>query len=449
MANVLMLMSDEHNFRVSSVYGHQRVQTPNMDRLAAHGTVFDAAYCNSSLCAPSRSSFMAGLPVHQTQVYNNCNVMNFDLPSYGSVLKEQGTHTIYIGKTDVFNTSDMLGFTEMLLPGDRQPPGDTNFGRDPLTIREDGPGRADGYGPRDHAFANDLRVVDTAVEWLSNTAATADGQWAMTVNIGAPHFPHYVTPELWDKYEDGGDLPEIGVEQESAQHPYAQDLRRHFQTEGFSEEQIRGLRRGYLGCVDFVDTQLGRLLDALEAIGQRDDTVVIYTSDHGEMLGKFGMWWKCSMYEDSVRVPLIIAGPGFERRFRNATPVSLLDVQASFFHATGARRPDHRWGSPLQDVETDDSDRIGFSEYHGHGTRSGAFMIRQDQWKLVYNMAAPHQLFDLNRDPEELDNRYGQEPQIGSQLEEELRRLCSPERENRRAHAFEHRQMELLGQLTA
>jgi choline-sulfatase len=446
--NVVILMSDEHNHRVSSVYGHSRVETPNMERLARDGVVHDAAYCPSPLCAPSRSSFLAGLPAHETQVYNNCTVVQFDYPTYGSVLKDQGVHSVHIGKTDAYNRAETLGFSETRLPGDRASPGDINFCRNPLTVRDDGPKRAGGYGPKVDAFAKDERVIDEAIAWLSSEAPALTTPWTLTVNILAPHFPHYATPDLWDKYQDAADLPRYGAESDSANHPYAMDLRQHFQTDAFTEAQIRGLRQGYLACVDFADAQLGRLLDTLETTGLRDDTIVIYTSDHGEMLGKFGMWWKSSMYEDSVRVPLIVSGPGFPSGQRVPTPVTLLDVQATLFRATGATRPAAWWGDPLQDIPAND-DRIAFAEYHGHGTRSGTFMVRKGVWKLLHHAAAPHQLFDLARDPEELVNRYADEPAIASELEHELRRLCSPEAEFERAHAFERHQLEQLKSINA
>ncbi len=447
MPNVLIFMSDEHNPLVSSVYGHPLVQTPNMERLAARGTVFQHAYCPSPLCLPSRSAFMAGKPVHQLQTYNNCNVIPFNYPSYGGVLARQGVYTVYAGKMDVYNHSSTMGFCELLRPGDRAQPGDTHISRQPLAIRRDGPKRAAGFGPRPHPFAKDQAVVDEAVAWLRERAPRMRQPWVLVVNTGAPHFPHYVTPELWERYEAGADLPPYGPEAPPGQHPYACDLRRHFQTEAFTEEQLRGLRRGYLGRVTYVDQELGRLLDALEASGQAEETVVAYTSDHGEMLGKFGLWWKCSLYEDSVRVPLIVAGPGFAAGARVQTPVSLLDLQASLFAATGARRPEDWWGRPLQEVRVDDPDRVVLAEYHGHGTRSGAFMVRQGRWKLIYNLAAPHQLFDLATDPDELVNRASEEPEVLARLERALRRLCDPEEENRRAHQFEQEQLRRLARL--
>ncbi len=444
MTNVLVLMSDEHNPAIASIYGHPTVETIHMERLAARGVTYDAAYCPSPLCGPSRSAFLSGLPTHQAGIYNNCRIDDLDHPAYGGVLASHGVHTVNIGKTDVYAPGDSLGFSEMRLAGDRTPPGDTNFRRDPLSIREDGPGRAEKYGPRPDAFAKDAGVVDEAIQWLTTTAPGVDRPWTLTVNIIAPHFPHYATAELWDKYEGAGDIPAHRGDAESANHPYAQDLRRHFQTETFSDEQIRRLRQGYLARVDYVDQELGRLMDALEASGQLDNTVIAYTSDHGEMLGKFDMWWKCSMYEDSVRVPLIVAGPGFPEGVRSSTPVTLLDLQASLFQATGASRPGHWWGAPLQDIPLADPDRVAFAEYHGHGTRGGTFMIRKGSWKLLHHELAPHQLFDLASDPDELVNRFDEAPDFAADMERELRALCSPEEEFNRARAHE---LHLIDQL--
>ena len=444
MSNVVVFMSDEHNPRFSSPYGHQDVVTPNLQRLADSGTVYENAYCQSPLCLPSRSSFMSGRYVHETQTYSNCTVnLRSDLPSYGRVLAEQGVHTAYIGKVDVYDKGEDLGFSEMILPGDRGWPGDTNHGRTPLSIRKGSAGRADGFGPREDPFGGDLRRVDAAVEWLNHTAPGLDRPWLLVVNTGKPHFAHYVTQELWDLYEGQGDLPAHGRECASANHPYARDLRDHFETDHFSDEQIRGLRRGYLGCVTFVDRQVGRVMEALEESGLGGETNVVYTTDHGEMLGKFGMWWKCSLYEDSARVPLIARGPDFGAGKRVNGPVQLLDLQAELFRIFHADRPEEWRGTPLSDRAVD-AEAVAFCEYHGHGTRSGAYMVRKDDWKLIYCMEAPHLLFNLREDPEELENVHKAFPDIADELEAELRRICDPEEENRRAHEFEHEQLQTV-----
>ena len=438
--NVVLLVSDEHNPRYASPYGDGNIMTPNLARLAQRGTVFENAYCPSPLCMPSRSAFMAGRPVHALQTYSNCNAVQFDYPTYGSVLHAQGVHTAYIGKTDVFRPGSELGFSEMILPVDRAKPGDTLFQRTPLSIRQDAASRAKAYGPvTDNPFANDDQMIAAAVDWLRTKPKSLTQPWVLTVNIVKPHFPQWVTPALWEQYPDGGDLPAYGVNEASAQHPYAQDLRAHFQTPAFTEEQIRGLRRGYRGCVTAVDTQVGKLLDVLDAENLTGNTVFAYTSDHGEMLGKFGMWWKCSLYEDAARVPLIVAGPGFHAASRVQTPVEQHDLQAALFHATNANRPRNWRGNALQKLPANDRDRAAFFEYHGHGTRSGGFAIRKGNWKLIYCMAAPHQLFNLAEDPEECHNLFTKLPKKFRELESELRNVCLPETENLRAHAFERR----------
>ena len=445
MTNVLLLMSDEHNPLYSSPYGHPTIRTPHMERLAERGTVFANAYCTSPLCMPSRSSFMTGRYVHEIQVYNNCTAnLGYTLPTYGRMLAAEGVHSTHVGKVHAYAREETLGFAEMLVPSVWRYPTDPNISRQPLAIRPDGPERADRYGPHPNPFGEDVVRVETAIDWLRESAPELEAPWVLSVNLNAPHFPHYVTQDLWDLYPEGGDLPGHGRDCASAQHPYAQDLRRHFGTEGFTEEQVRGLRRGYLGGVTWVDAQLGRLLAALDDAGMAEGTDVLYAADHGEMLGKFGMWWKCTLYEDSVRVPLIAAGPSYGRGVRVRTPVSLLDAQASVFAATGARRPETWRGRPLQEIEPDDEGRVVFSEYHGHGTRAGAYMVRRGRWKYIHYVEAPHQLFDLAEDPDETENLAAARPDVVAELRLALGTICDPDLENRRAEGFIRGQLETL-----
>lgn len=441
MTNSILLISDEHNPFYSAVYGHPTVQTPNLERLAAQGTVYWNAYTPSPLCMPGRSAFFSGRRVHELQSYSNCNAgVPRDFPAYGKVLKDQGVYTAYFGKTDVYDAGERLGFSEIRHCKNRKQPGDTYFQRRPLSIREGAAERADGFGVKATAFDNDLQVMDAALTWLRETAPTISGPWSLTINLLNPHFPQWNTQELWDLYPDGGDLPRYGRDEPSANHPYARDLRDHFETDLFTEEQVRGLRRGYLGNVTFVDRQIGRLLDEVEGSGLSGSTNVIYTSDHGDMLGKFGMWWKCSLYEDSVRIPCIAAGPDFEAGRKVDTPVDLHDVQAALFQSAGTRRPEQWAGQPLQQIPEQDPERVVFSEYHGHGTRSGAYLVRKGDWKLIYYIEAPHQLFNLKDDPDELLNVYAEHPGKAAELESELRRICSPEGEDERAHRFQQEQ---------
>src|SRR5690625_2680335 len=351
MTNVLLLVSDQHNPRHSSTYGHEAVRTPNMDRLAARGTVYENAYCPSPLCVPSRTAFMTGRYTHQTQAYNNSKVIERRHPSYGGVLAEQGVHTVYVGGgSNLYRDPFALGFVEML--------GVTRTGRKLGThaIQAERPSSKPlqttaAHGPVEDVYSGTQAHLDEAIDWLQNRAGAVNRPWTMTIDINPPHPPHTTEPRYWQMYEGRGDLPGFGAEQESAQHPYAQDVRDNGRWD-FPDELVRSLRQGYFGAVTYVDDQLGRLLDAVDGAGLGEDTLVCYTSDHGEMLGKFGMWGKTSLYEDSARIPLIAAGPGVPSGQRVSTPVTSLDLQASLFHAVGARRPEAWSGVPLQLIPT-------------------------------------------------------------------------------------------------
>jgi choline-sulfatase len=292
---------------------------------------------------------MAGKRAHEIQAYSNCSVgLRQNWLSYGKALSNQGVHSVYIGKTHVYTDGSNLGFSEMRYPLDTEEPGDVYNRRRPLQIRNGADIRADDFGPIEAPsprWKSDMKCIDVAEKWLRESSVSIDSQWTLTVNVKNPHFPHHCEKELWDLYADNEDLPPHGIEEDSAKHPYASDLRKHFITEGFTPSQVRGLRRGYYGCISFVDRELGRLIRVLEETGQIEETNVIYASDHGEMLGKFGMWWKCSLYDDSVRIPIIAMGPHFKARKIINTPVDLLDLNAFLFKASGTKLPEG-WYSP-------------------------------------------------------------------------------------------------------
>ncbi|MCY3810602.1 MAG: sulfatase-like hydrolase/transferase [Gammaproteobacteria bacterium] len=446
MSNVIVFMSDEHNPRYASPYGHPFVDTPNMQRLADNGTVFEYAYCPSPLCVPSRSAFLTGKRAHAVQAYGNTrNGIPPETNGLGALLAEHGVHTAFGGKVHAYRPVDELGFSETLAANDEGFVFDPAQERTPLAVRDGSAQRLSQYGPRDEPWGRDVEYMDAAVAWLTERAPAIDAPWVLYVNLVKPHFPHYCTPALWDLYRDHGDLPEHGVEAETARHPYAVDLRTHFELHDVPEEHVRGLRRGYYACITFIDQQLGRLLSALDTSGLADTTNLIYTSDHGEMLGKFGLWWKCNLLEDAARIPCIAAGPDFPAGQRVATPVDLHDVQASVFSATGAAHPAGWNGVPLGSISPNDTERAVFSEYHGHGTRAGSFMVRRGNWKLIHNIAAPDQLFDLATDPEELDNRLATNPRIAAELSGLLTHICDPVAVQQQAEAFWQMQVAQYG----
>ena len=437
MSNAIVFMSDEHNPRYSSPYGHDFLETPNMQRLADEGTLFKNAYCPSPLCVPSRSAFLSGKRVHGIRAYGNTrHYIPPETNGIGARMDEQGIHTVLVGKVHAYRPAEELGFSETLVPHDGAYFFDMAQQRQPLAVRKGAGKRFDKYGPREAPWGKDADRMEAAIDWLKNRAPTIDQPWVMYLNLTRPHFPHFCDDVLWDKYKDHGDLPEHGIEAETAQHPFMVDVRQHFELENVPEEHVRGLRRGYYACVSYIDEQLGRILSALESLDLIDTTNLLYTSDHGEMLGKFGLWWKCNLLEDAARIPCIAMGPDFSPNKQIETSVDLHDVQASVFSVTGATHPETWLGTPLETLTTEDAKKVIFSEYHGHGTRAGSFMVRKANWKLIHNIGAPHQLFDLGSDPEELNNLFDTTQEKARELSKDLLEICDPEVENQKAEEF-------------
>jgi choline-sulfatase len=297
------------------------------------------------------------------------------------------------------------------------------------------------YGDEAKNFLQDDKKIDTAINWINTKGVELNEPWYLEVNLYAPHYPHLVTDQMWEHYKDHADLPEYGPEAQTSQHPYMQDFKKHFETESFSEENTRGLRRGYYGCVTQIDDQIGRVVEALKASGQFDNTVIIYTSDHGEMLGKFGLWWKGVLLEDSVRVPLIIAGPGFDKNKRFKSCVDQLDLQATLFDVFRVPMPSARQGRSLLNRDEDYDSAVVFAEYQGHGVRGSSFMIRCGDFKYIWYHQAPAQLFNLKNDPNELYNLAEQEPDKVQAMNQILYTYCDPQKEQKKSEAYIQQQL--------
>ena len=446
--NILLVKTDEHNPFLSSMEGHPFVDTRNLQRLADNGVYHKSHYAASPLCVPQRSSWMSGLRPHKGQFYNNSVVFQQKFPSHGQVLRESGVYTVHVGKLDSYREASELGFSEMhrLWSPSVQDPGDMNVGRNPVPVRplpnRTGIPRNEMYGVREDAFKKDEPIFNFAAGWLATTAQTLDQPWLLEVNTSNPHFPCFTSQELWDLYEGHDDLPEFDETHPVAQHPISRDLRRHFQAEKFTEEQIRGLRRGYYANHTYIDRKVGQLMKLLEDTGQLENTVVIYTSDHGTMMGKYGMHWKSSMHEDSARVPLVISGPGFEKGVTDSTASDSMDLQATLFSIFGVARPNHWDGEPIQGMKRNDDTRPMLSEYHGHGQRASSYAIRQGRWKYIYHYGLPEQLFDIDTDPQETVDLAAKRPEKVKEMHKALLGYLDPDKEHHRAEAYIEKQLE-------
>ena len=419
--NILLIMTDEHAPMYSSAYGHSLVKSPNMDQLAEEGVTFDAAYCNSPLCLPSRMSFMTGRYIHKIRAYDNASPLPSDTPTWAHMLRAAGYDVVLSGKQHFCGPDQLHGFrgqlardlhAELWTKGGVLK-GTADWGKGtPAAAKPWGGIAQAGPGTTTEIEVDDL-VEERALAYVRDPARK-DQPWALNASFIAPHFPLVVPEHFFNLYPlDEIDLPEIPEGHLENQHPVHQRMRAMFGAVEFPEEQVRRARAGYYGLITYFDEKIGRLLQALEETGQRDNTVIVHFSDHGEMNGEHGMWRKSSMYEASVRVPLQISWPGeIAGGRRVGEVVSLVDMVAMVVELAGAESVAPLDGeSVLRLVRGEDANwkDEAFSEYLAHGVQRPVGMLRKGRYKLNYNLGDAPELYDIEADPNEFVDLAGSE----------------------------------------
>lgn len=240
---------------------------------------------------------------------------------------------------------------------------------------------------------------------------------------------------------------------ERTEHPSARDIRDFFGLqEDYADEDIRKAIRAYYGMCSFLDVQMGLLLGKLRELGMEENTYVIYTSDHGEMMGNHGLWFKNCMLEDSVGIPMIIAGPGIPKGQVNHTNVSLVDIYPTILdmaEVSGKEDGHIRHGISLLSLAKtgEEPERAVHSEFHASACYTGGFMVRYQNYKYIYYVGYEPQLFDLKQDPQELhdlihDSAYAQ---VAAMMEQKLREMGDPEEINRICREDQARRLDLYG----
>jgi choline-sulfatase len=453
-ANLLVLMSDEHNPQAMGVASHPLAQTPNLDRLAAHGMRFTAAYTTSPICVPARAGFATGKYQHQIGYWDNADAYDGAVPSWHHLLRARGHRVVSIGKLHFRGLpGDDHGFSAELLPMHVV----EGIGDVKGLVRSDIP-RRNGYdklaktaGPGESPYIRyDRDIAARAQAWLREEAPRhRDRPWALFVSFVCPHFPLIAPPEFYDRYPlESIPLPKQYLPDERPRHPYLRDYAACVGYDagfGGDHDKVRRAIAGYLGLVSFLDDNVGKVLRTLEETGLAGKTRVAYTSDHGDNVGARGLWGKSTMYEESAGVPLILAGPGIPAGGTCATPVSHVDLFPFFLEGAGAPIPadGYHGVSPLTLAAGGNAERAVVSEYHAIGSTGGITMLRKGRWKYVHCVSYPPQLFDLENDPQELVDRAA-DPDCRDtliRLEAELRRFLDPAEVDARA---KRRQAELL-----
>lgn len=451
--NLVIIMSDEHNPKILGCNGHPMIHTPNLDALAARGTNFRHAYTTSPVCVPARAAFAVGKYVHQIGFWDNADAYDGSIPSWHHQLRDRGHQVVSVGKLH-FRGGDDNGFSEEILPMHIIDHSGDLMG----LVREDLPERKGAWkmaglaGPGESTYTfYDREIAAKAQIWLREEAPKyQDKPWVLFVSFVCPHFPLTSPPEFYYQYPlDQVPLPKLYAESGRPEHPYLRDYSQSFCYDRYfdCEEKVRKAVAGYFGNVTFLDDNIGQVLRTLEACGLTDNTRVVYTSDHGDNLGTRGLWGKSTMYEETAGVPLIMAGPDIPQGAVHNTPASHVDFYPFILEAVGespsAISNDYPGVSLAALAHGEQPERNVLCEYHGMGSTTGAFMIRNGRYKYVYYPAYRPQLFDLEADPEELcdlaiDSAY---QSVLADCYQKLCAICDPDAVDAKA---KKRQAELL-----
>ena len=425
--NILVLESDQHSAHTMSCAGHPVIRTPNMDRLAREGVRFRNTYCPTPLCVPSRVALLTGRYGHNTGLLYNTGVLQGEEPTFAQALEEAGYHTCVTGKIHLAQgvrpgdpgcaaRLEELGFAESM----------PNIGkvfaaldtRDDMYRKylrkkgvfdkfyEDYVARWRGSRPRWYAEPSVLSEEDFHDAYIGRITrdwlAEYDGEepFFCWCNWGGPHAP-WDAPGRYARMYDPQEVdPPIEDSMEDA--PAALQERRQRTLADMPSDAWRAVRASYYGMIDVVDDAIGSMLEVLARRVMLEDTVVIYISDHGEMLLDHGLFGKMRMYESSARVPCIVRWPArFAQGLQVSAPISLLDLIPTLLEIAGALPlPMMHGQSLLAALEGKGSDRGPV--YTEMGPTK---MVRLGNWKYVYNPDwETQQLFNLQEDPEELHN---------------------------------------------
>lgn len=427
--NIVFVQCDSMDGRAMGCMGHPAMAaaTPHMDRLASQGVLFENAYCNNPICCPSRASMWSGQYTHHCEGWNNYKGLEEGTPTFGTALSEAGYNIAAFGKSDYVSGKHTVRA--------RVSPWTRSAGIARPHYRMEPP---EIWDRDEHAVhAGDWRRVEESIAWVREAAAD-DRPFMLYLGLNAPH-PKFLTSKTYlAKIDESG----VGVPPEDMEdHPVMayQRVVKNWQ-HGFSEETVKTVRRIYFAMIAEVDAMLGRLVSALEEMKLTDSTYLIFGSDHGELAMEHRQFYKMSLYEASVRVPLIVSGPDVPRGKRVDELVSLVDVFPTLTDMAGLERPAGLDGHSLMPLMNDrKSGHAGWalSECHDSSCLTGSFMLRQGDWKYNAYPGYSPQLFHLGDDPDELRNLAGERTDIAERMDALLRSIVDYEAVDAKVKAYD------------
>jgi len=464
--NILYIQSDQHNPYIMGNNGNEIIDSSALDELANNGTNFSNAYCSSPICVPSRTAAITGLYPHESEVWTNDQILNSAIPTYAHSLGANGYEPIQIGRMHFNGFDQYHGFSKRLI-GDH---GRNHLGSPrPAGTHGDlhstaGPVRNSlkysGIGQNAYQV-HDQVVTDATIKLLKNVKEP----FAISVGMMLPHQPFIVEEEFYKKYEGKVDKPNFDSKDISDYHPYIKWWKERTGIETVTEDEVNRCRTAYYGLVDQMDKMIGNIIQCLHDRKIFENTIVVYTSDHGEQLGENGLWWKQTFYENSVKVPAIISWPdGLPSGQKNDSVINQFDLISTILDATDSKKLPRSNGKSLIDlIKTPDSkwENVAFSEYCMDDSDFNSFsgnlggedihaksggvqnrMIRLGQWKLIYYHGYESELFDLKNDPNEQNDLSNNNEylQIKQKLEKLILKNWNPDLISEKMRVFKQEQ---------
>ena len=426
--NILFVLSDQMVAALTGAYGHPVVQTPNLERLAHEGVRFTAAYTAFPLCAPGRACLMTGRHASEIGAWDNGALLSADQPTFAHYLTDVGYDAVLSGKMHFIGPDQLHGFRRRLTTDIYS--SDFNWVRPEWIRIKETQGRdceevmcarprynARGYtaegvqiGVGHNALSYDEETHFRALEYLrARGQKSADGPFLLCASYHHPHEPFWPPQEYWDLYEGAEiEIPDVPDELDNSYSMLDRNLNAYHGTRRYDLRDPDGLyrlRRAYYAQVTYMDRKLGELLDALDANHLADSTVVVFTSDHGDMLCEKEMVQKRCFYEWSCRVPLIVRFPdGWNAGTTCMTPASLTDLLPTFCELAGVEELlPHDGESLLPVLEGGGEDRVVFAQAH-EAVGVPCVLARQGSYKYHYIHGYESQLFDIDADPGEWHN---------------------------------------------
>lgn len=413
--NILIFMVDQLNGTLFPDGPAEWLHAPNLKKLAAQSVRFQNSYTASPLCAPGRASFMSGQLPQNTRVYDNAAEFSSDIPTYAHHLRRAGYQTCLSGKMHFVGPDQMHGFEERLTT-DIYP---ADFGWTP-DYRKPGEridwwyhnmGSVTGAGVAEisNQMEYDDEVAYHATRKVYDLARGNDDRpWCLTVSFTHPHDPYVTRQKYWDLYEDCEHLlPEVPAMEYEDHDPHSQRIfdANDWRSFDIIEEDIKKSRRAYFSNISYLDDKIGEVMEALEATSQ--EAVIVFVSDHGDMLGERGLWFKMCFYEGSARVPMMIKLPDIAPRLVKEA-VSNIDVTPTLCDIAGVCMdevmPWTQGESLLPYAKGTIRTSVVAMEYAAEASYAPLVSLRKGQWKYNRCLLDPEQLFDLETDPHELNN---------------------------------------------